>query len=233
MSEKMILKITQKIKLSFTCATVLFSCISAQADTEKEYWTSFQVTDQYKKDVSLYGEWINRYSQEDKDFVNQAVRFGLIYQIPKNWNYGFLVESRQALSAANDEMRYINQFGRKWNFNKFDLSFRGRWELRNFADTQEFLNRLRAMARLDGAAYKFAGLMPWVSAEYFYAANSAGSRPEGATETRYQLGVAGQIPSASAELSYMNRTVEVPRYRGAAPRTNDYSILNLVIKWKY
>ena len=226
-------KALRQASFFFTFAAGLLLPAQSKADVEEQSWSSFQITDQYRENVSLYGEWINRYSHESDEFVTQSVRLGLIFKLDEKWSYGFIVESRQTDSSSNDEMRYINQLSRKWNFDKLALSVRGRYELREFADSKKIANRLRALGRVDGTDYQFWGLTPFALSEYFYIANSVGSRPEGSTEIRHQIGVARDLLGGVAELGYLDRTTDVPKYKGNPARKTEYGIANFVLKWSY
>lgn len=207
--------------------------VPASAADDDQYWNSMQITSNVNEKFSIVGEVINRYSQTSEDFVTQSVRLGAGYKLTEKLTYIFMIENRTTNKDANDEQRYINQLNRKVNFDGFDLGFRGRWELREFSDSERIQNRFRALARIDAKDFKFGPFTPFAASEFLYVANSVGTRPEGSSETRHQLGVFFELFSGQLELSFMDRTQFTPEFEGNAKTSKSYSVINTVFKWSF
>lgn len=210
---------------------LIYSSPSLADDTQ--YWNSIQLTSKVDDRYSTYGEIIHRYSNEAEDFSVRSLRFGGIRKFAETWSYALILENRKTDRAQNDEIRLINQISNKWKLEDFDISIRGRLELREFENSKVIQNRYRVQARVDGVGYQFWGLVPLVSYEYFYIANTVEARPAGSTEIRAQIGFGFDAFGGGVELFYLDRTQASPAFEGAAAKSSRYQILNTVFKWSF
>lgn len=213
---------------------LLISPLSLSA-AESQYWTSMQITSGINDQFSLYGELINRYSDEKNEFTTRSNRLGLVYKINSDLTYTIMIENRDTDSDANDEIRFINQLQKKFNFDVVSLAARLRLENREFSNTPVFALRGRILLRADFDQYELYHLKPFVSYEYFNILNDTIGRPSGSTEHRNQIGFTTSVKAinAKAEISYLARTTERPAWQTLDKLTNTYSILNLVLKWDF
>lgn len=204
----------------------------AQAE-DTQYWSSLQVTSQATEKLSTVGELIHRYSDSDTEFVTESARLGLSYKFNSGWSYALIYENRRTNSINSNEVRYIHQLGRKYEFEKFDAQLRFRLEQRDFWDSEAISNRARALLRIDGTAYEFWGITPYASAEYFYTLNTVVNRAEGSDETRLQVGGAKKVGVAKVEVSYTDRTIQAEPYKTRPFNESRYDVFQLALKWNY
>lgn len=224
-----------KLKTQLFIILTLTLSTSKALSSEAQYWTSLQINAALKNDFSLYGEFINRYSEESKEFVTRSNRLGVGYKLSSNLTYTFIVENRATNSDSNDEIRFINQLQHKNKFEHFNLTSRFRLENREFSNTPVFALRGRLLLRADVEKLQFYSIVPFFTYEQFYTFNDTVGRPEGSTERRGQAGLNFPINSldASAELAYLDRIVERSAGQGLSKSSSTYSILNLALKWSY
>ena len=209
----------------------LFSTFKVHAAAESQYWTSIQASAPINSDFGFVAEYINRYSEDDKEWVVRSNRVGFSYKFLENWTYALQVENRDTNSNANNEIRYINQFSRSWKSEDFNFALRWRYEFREFNDSLALQNRLRLLGRVDAHKFKFAGITPITTFESFYILNeTTNARPAGATETRAQIGGSFKVLDNDMELVYLARQQYRPQNTGLPSRTSDYNVVSLVYK---
>ncbi len=225
-------RVVHRIALLMLAATTLTFTNPGHAD-ETQYWNSLQFTSKLNDEQAMLGELNHRYSNQSKEFVVRSVRLGTTRKFAENWTAGLILENRKTNNPSNDEIRLITQLSRKWKFEALDLNIRGRFEFREFADTSAVQNRVRVQTRLDGTSLEFAGITPWTSYEHFQILNTVGSRPEGSTETRMQLGLSFEAWTADIEVAYLDRTVTTAAFRGASAKSSRYQIANTSLKWSF
>tara|TARA_B100001248_G_C27399748_1_gene469159 strand:- start:4812 stop:5474 length:663 start_codon:yes stop_codon:yes gene_type:complete len=214
------------------CFIAISFAFSAEA-RESQYWSSVKLSSKLDDKLTMLGELLHRYSEDDDKYTTRSVRLGLGYTFENEMQYALIFENRTAGSDASDEARYIHQLSYKLPYDGWNLGLRGRWENREFSNTSSFANRLRARVKVDAPMYTWHELTPFALAEYFYQANSVVGRPEGSTELRLQAGASYPIWGGKLALSYLDRSTKKPAYQGAAKSESDYGIIDLALSWKY
>ncbi len=215
------------------CCSLLLGSISKAAESKQ--WTSLNLSSRLNDEFSLVTEIINRYSSDKSEFVTRSNRIGLSYKINDSVTYAFLLENRDTNSDSNDEIRFINQLQKKWNFDFTNLSFRFRLESREFSNTPVFSLRARGLVKAELKTMKVGDLLPFLAYEHLYVCNDTIGRPQGSSERRSQLGLAFPIDliSASVELNYMDRIVIRPETSQLSEQVNTYSVVNLASRWAF
>lgn len=200
--------------------------------SETEYWSAIQVASSFKQDLKIFGELTNRYSEEDRAWVVRATRLGLRYALAENFSYAFYNESRSTDSGSGDEVRFGHELSRKFSWPEFDMNLRGRLEHREFQDSSSISNRARLQIKSEFSIFEFISWTPFAAIEQMYTLNTAGSRPDGSTESRYQLGALRDALGGTIEVSYVARETASPSTRQAASSRTRFNVYQLTLKWE-
>lgn len=241
-AELLIMKTNKKLNISrllilistFFALLVVGLKPAHSASADRQYWTSIQASAKINSEWTFLAEYINRYSDDSKDWVVRSNRLGFAYKLENDWSYSLQVENRDTNSNANNEIRFINQLSKTFKQDQYDLGLRLRYEFREFNDSAAFQNRARLQGRIDFNSFKYGIFTPATSFEVFSILNEVTvSRPQGSTETRFQLGGTLELYNQKLDVFYLARQQYRPQNAGNSFRTSDYNVINLAYKLSF
>ncbi len=191
------------------CFLLVIPLSSAHGD-DSQLWTALGAEKKLDDKFSVLGEFNYRQSKDVNDFVVMSNRLGVGYKAIDTVKLAYIFESRTTDSSKNNEVRNIFQITQENKFEHFKLGFRGRWELRRFADSPAYMNRFRLLAKVDLNVLKFYDWTPLVSTEMKHISNGVGSRQAGSQEYRVQVGLSRPLLGGKFEIAYMDRRTTKP-----------------------